>query len=165
MTGLEPLQDKVLEVALVVTNFSLDTLGTYHKIVYQKEEAFKKMSDYVRKMHEKTGLLAKIPKEGIPESRVDEELADFVKTHLPIGEKAIIAGNSIHQDRKFIDRYLKTFSALLHYRMLDVSSFKIVFNSLSQMKFKKMNTHAALDDINESIAELKFYIENMKALK
>ena len=165
MTGLNPLQDKILEVALVVTNFSLETLGTYHKIVYQKDEVLKGMSDYVRKMHEKTGLLSKVPNEGILETAVDEELVAFVKRHLPLGEKAIIAGNSIHQDRKFIDRYLKTFSTLLHYRMIDVSSFKIVFNSLSQMKFKKMNSHAALDDINESIAELKFYIENMKDLK
>lgn len=163
MTGLDPLHDKILEVALIVTNYSLEPLGTYHKIVYQNEECLGVMSEYVRNMHEKTGLLSKIPHEGIAESRVDEELMTFVKGYLPSGEKAIIAGNSIHQDRKFIDGYLKKFSSLLHYRMLDVSSFKIVFNTLFQMKYKKKNTHAALDDINESIDELKFYLDKMKA--
>ena len=89
---------------------------------------------------------------------LDDKLAEITLAHFKKKNPVVICGNSISQDRKFIDRYLPKFSERLHYRMLDVSSFKIVFREMLGREFIKQNTHRALDDIRESIAELKYYM-------
>ena len=92
----------------------------------------------------------------------DHELAAFIKSHFG-SERAILAGNSIMQDRLFIKRYMPLTDAQLHYRQVDVTSWKVIFNEIYDMRFKKKDTHRALDDILESIEELKFYMNAVKS--
>ena len=92
------------------------------------------------------------------EEDLDRTLGEIAIKHFKKKNPVIICGNSIAQDRKFIDKYLPNFAERLHYRMLDVSSFKIVFREMLGREFKKANSHRALDDIRESIAELKYYM-------
>lgn len=159
MTGLDVSKERIIEVAALVTDEKLNVLDTYETVVFQPQDLLDKMDDWNKTHHGQSGLLAKIPS-GKPESEVDRDLANFTKKHFT--EKAILAGNSIGQDRLFIDKYLKEFSALLHYRMLDVTAWKIVFENLYHQKFQKQDKHRAIDDIQESIAELKFYLNFIK---
>ena len=94
------------------------------------------------------------------EARVTEELLDFIRKNF--GEKAdvVLAGNSIHQDRRFIRRYWPEIDSRLHYRMLDVSSYKLVAQGLKKREFKKESAHRALEDIRDSIAELQYYLKH-----
>lgn len=160
MTGLDVEKEVIIETACIVTRVTpemkFEPLAQYHAIVCQPQEYLDRMDDWNQKHHSSSGLLAQIPGGKAP-ALVEEELCDLVRTHFGT-EKAVLAGNSIGQDRLFINRYMKDLSALLHYRMLDVTSFKILFNAMFNLKFKKKEVHRALDDIQESIDELKFYL-------
>ncbi len=159
MTGLDVSKERVLEVAVIVTDMKLEPLAQYEQVVFQDPELLAAMDDWNQKHHGGSGLLAKVPF-GKPEAEVDEDLYQLVKQNFD--ERPVIAGNSIGQDRLFIDKYFKKFSASLHYRMLDVTSWKLVFENIYQKKFPKQDRHRALDDIQESIDELKFYLSFVK---
>jgi len=156
MTGLDAVENVIIEFAGIVTDGQLKEQGQFHSVVYQPQEELDKMDEWNRKTHGGSGLLAKIP-QGKPLPEVEREVLDFLADHFSSGE-AIIAGNSIHQDRKFIDRYMPDLADFIHYRMLDVSCFKLVFKNMYDVHFEKGNSHRALDDIYESIAELKHYL-------
>src|SRR5690606_5123389 len=104
-----------------------------------------------------TGLLEKIPNGKDPQV-VEQELIALAKKHFG-NDKVLIAGNSIGHDKLFLNKYFKEFSKLLHYRLLDVTSWKLVFKDILKVKHQKKNTHRALDDIRESIDELKYYMK------
>jgi oligoribonuclease len=146
-----------LEVALVVTNQNLEPIFTFEKVVFQEQSILDSMDAWCTKHHGDSGLTAKVPS-GEKESVVESQLIDIFSQYSK-NDKAILAGNSIGQDRKFIDIWMPQLSQVLHYRMLDVSSFKIVFEGLYKMKFEKQKKHRAIDDILESIAELKYYLQ------
>jgi oligoribonuclease len=156
MTGLVVEKEVPIEVAAVVTDSAFNELGTYHTIIKQPQAYIDAMDDWNKRQHRESGLTALIPG-GIEPDVADRELAAFVKSHFG-SERAVLAGNSISQDRLFIRRYMPETEATLHYRMLDVTSWKVVFNELYNRKFKKKDGHRALDDIRESIGELKFYL-------
>ncbi len=156
MTGLDVNTEHILEVALIVTDAQMNVLDTYESIIYQPQSIMTNMNEWSTVHHKKTGLTDKVPF-GESLEVVEQQLIDILKKHSP-KEKAILAGNSIHQDRKFLDKWMEKLSNLLHYRMCDVSSFKIIFEHKYKQKFNKKNMHRALDDIHESIAELKFYL-------
>lgn len=156
MTGLVPEKEVPIEVAARVTDLQFNTLGEYHAVIKQPQKFIDGMDDWNKKHHGASGLIAAIPNGSAPEV-VDDELAGFVRKHFG-SEKAILAGNSINQDRLFIRLYLPKLEAALHYRMLDVSSWKVIFNNLYLKKYEKKQSHRAQDDINESIEELKFYL-------
>ncbi len=160
MTGLDVVENVIIEFAGIVTDVQLEELGQFHTIVFQPQEELDKMDEWNQKTHGGSGLLGNIPN-GKPLDVVETELLDFLADHFTSGE-VVIAGNSIHQDRKFIDRYMPRLAAFLHYRMLDVSSFKLVFKDMYKVHFAKGNSHRALDDINESISELKHYMGYIK---
>lgn len=158
MTGLDPVNDRILEAALIVTspNFN-ETLAEWETAVFQPPEIIAGMNEWCQKTHAESGLTERVP-HGITEEALDDKLASAAEQFW--GKQAVIlCGNSIGQDRKFVDRYLPRFAAHLHYRMLDVSSFKIVFQERYDQQFAKRGTHRALDDIRESIAELQFYLQ------
>jgi oligoribonuclease len=161
MTGLNVDHEVIIEVAALVTDLKFKELDLYHAIVNQPQIYLENMDDWNQSHHKDSGLLALIPSGKSPDV-VENDLLEFLDRHFK-DEKAIIAGNSIGQDRLFIDRYFTQFSQRLHYRMLDVSSWKLIFNNVYQLKYEKKSAHRALDDINESIAELKFYMEHIKA--
>ena len=156
MTGLEPSRDRILEAAVVVTDLQFSVVQSYETAVFQTPELLAGMDTWCKDTHGKSGLTARVPS-GISEQLLDEQL-EQLSTQQFGKDKVVLCGNSIGQDRKFVEAYLPRFSARLHYRMLDVSSFKIVFENLFRKKFKKENKHTALADIHESINELKYYL-------
>ncbi|HEY8279249.1 MAG TPA: oligoribonuclease [Bdellovibrionota bacterium] len=162
MSGLEVSKCRILEVAAIVTNRDFVPLETYHAIVYQPPEVLEAMDAWCKENHGKSGLTAAVAK-GVPESEAEKQLLALIDRHFPAKERPILAGNSIGQDRKFIDAYMPALAERLHYRMLDVSSFKIIFNDRFGLRYEKRGTHRALDDILESIAELTLYLSHVRA--
>lgn len=161
MTGLNPGHDRIIEVAAVVTDFDFQELDTY-------KAAIAHANDLVLPLFEDSPFWTESPQAykqmledmatGVPEQTVQRELCGFIAKHFE--EPAILAGNSIHQDRRFIRQWWPDVEKMLHYRMLDVSSFKIIMEQRGH-RFEKQEKHRALDDIRESIAELKFYLEKL----
>lgn len=163
MTGLDVTRERIIEVAAIVTNANLEPLDTFESVVYQDAQFIENMDEWNTNQHNKSGLVAKIP--SAPKQEViEKKLCEFVKKHFA-KEPAILCGNSIGQDRKFIDAYMPELSKLLHYRLLDVSSWKIIMNSRFGVEYEKSDQHRALDDIKESINELKTFIDFIEKAK
>lgn len=156
MTGLDVEKEVPIEVAAIVTDHAFQSLGEFHAIIRQPQRFLDSMDAWNQRQHLETGLVDLIPG-GKEPAIADRELAGFIRHHFG-SERAILSGNSIGQDRLFIRKHLPLTEATLHYRMVDVTSFKVVFNELYDQKFQKKDTHRALDDIHESIAELRFYL-------
>ena len=162
MTGLNVEREVVIEVAAIITDYDFNEYASFETVIKQPKSYLDAMDKWNREHHMKSGLTEKVPFGMLPDI-AEEELMLLVKGHFPPGgEKPILAGNSIAQDRLFIDRYFKQFSKMLHYRMLDVSSWKIIMRNKYNLEYKKKNAHRALDDIRESMDELKFYLEHLK---
>ncbi len=161
MTGLDDQTDQILEVAAVVTDMDLNSKGEFHRIVFQPKEVLDGMNDWCKKTHGASGLTAACAT-GTPLSQVESELIEMLKKHFRSNERIVIAGNSIGNDRRFIDRYMPAFAKKLHYRMVDVSSYKEIYRDRYKLGFKKANSHRATDDIHESIRELAFYLSFVK---
>lgn len=161
MTGLDPKKDVILEVAAEVTDFKFKTLGSYEAVIKQSKRRLKHMNEWSKEHHAKNGLIDRIADSGKPEKEVMREFVGFIKGHFG-KEPAILAGNSIHNDRIFIMRWWPEVEELLHYRMMDVSSFKIWMQGNKRAEYRKKDVHRAFDDIQASIAELQFYLEKLK---
>ena len=157
MTGLEVAKCRILEVAAVVTDGNFKPLEDYQTAVFQSAEVLDAMDAWCKENHGKSGLTALVAK-GKPEAQVEKELIAMIDRHFGPKDRPILCGNSIGQDRKFIDAYMPELSKRLHYRMVDVTSLKIVFQDKFRISFEKKGTHRALDDIRESIAELNHYL-------
>lgn len=157
MTGLDVDKEVIIEVAGIVTDLKLETIDTYHAVVKQPQEYLDRMDEWNRTHHGKSGLLDLIPN-GKDPSVVEDELLSFLDKNFK-GDRAVLAGNSIYQDRLFINKYFLRLADKLHYRMMDVTSFKLIFNYMYQISYaKKTSQHRALDDIQESINELRKYL-------
>lgn len=158
MTGLDSQKDVILEVAAEITDMSFKTLGSYEAVIKQSDRKLKAMTEWPKKQHAISGLTERVRTEGRPENEVKHELVGFIKAHFG-DEPAILAGNSIHNDRLFIKRWWPEVDAVMHYRMLDVSSFKVLMQGKYGVMFEKKEVHRAFDDIQASIAELQYYLE------
>lgn len=163
MTGLDVEKEVIIEVAAIVTDLDFKELDTYHAVVKQPQKYIDGMDAWNTEHHGASGLTAAIPT-GKEQDVVENELLALISKHFGNNnkERPIIAGNSISQDRLFIAKHMHSLNAALHYRMLDVSSWKIIFAEKYNLKYEKQNTHRALDDIRESIAELKYYLGKIK---
>jgi oligoribonuclease len=161
MTGLDDLADRILEVAVVVTDLELRPVKEYHRVVYQPPEVLENMNDWCKKTHGESGLTAAVPG-GTPLGTVERELIALAGEFWPPRERIVLCGNSVGNDKRFIDRHLPEFAKLLHYRLIDVSSFKEVFREMYKVGFAKANAHRAVDDVHESIRELKHYLGFVK---
>ncbi|MEO6761224.1 MAG: oligoribonuclease [Candidatus Saccharimonadales bacterium] len=161
MTGLDTTKDVIIEVAAIVTDFDFKTLATYEALVAQPEDKLTSMNPWAQAQHDGSGLTDRVRREGRPEADVTRELSQLIQTQFG-AEPAILAGNSIHNDRQFIRSWWPDVEALLHYRMLDVSSWKIFMQAAHGLQFDKMESHRALGDIQASIAELEYYLEWFK---
>lgn len=157
MTGLDEKTDSILEVAAMVTDPQLKTLEEYHRVVFQPPEVLAGMNDWCKKTHGESGLTTAVP-QGTPLGEVERELLGLLSRHFSPNDRVLLAGNSIGNDRRFIDRYLPALALRLHYRMIDVSSFKEVYRERWGLTFQKANAHRAIDDIRESIKELEFFL-------
>lgn len=161
MTGLDVAVDQLVEVAVVITDFDLAILDPGFNVVIKPEQsAFDNMSDFVRQMHDSSGLLEAIP-DGLPLAKAEELVLDYIRTFVPTAQHAPLAGNTIGTDRAFLARYMPLVDTHLHYRNVDVSSIKeLVRRWLPRVYFnapEKNGGHRALADILESIRELEYY--------
>lgn len=156
MTGLEVETNVPIEVAAIVTNWQFEPLEEYHSVIFQSQERLDAMDEWNQTHHRASGLYDLI-KSGRPCSEVDTALEDLCARYFK-KDRPVLAGNSISQDRLFIRAYMPKLEKRLHYRMLDVSSWKVIFNGVYNRPFKKKDSHRALDDILESINELKHYM-------
>lgn len=163
MTGLDPEKDRIIEVAVEVTDFDFKTLASYEAVISQTKKSLKKMNEWSLRQHKASGLTERVKKEGRNEREVAREITGFIKSQFG-HEPAILAGNSIHNDRTFIKKWWPEVEEVLHYRMLDVSSFKILMQTKYGVNFAKKDVHRAFDDIQASIAELQYYISALKNL-
>ncbi len=162
MTGLDPEKDKILEVAAIATDMNLKPVATYEAVVKVDDELIKArmVGEFWEKNAKSRDALIAQNTSGKPVAEVERELLDFIDANF--GKTVYLAGNSIHQDRKFIEREMPALNQKLHYRMLDVSAWKIYFENALNKKFTKPENHRALDDINGSIEELKWYLTFFK---
>lgn len=158
MTGLDVTKDVIIEVASEVTDFNFKTLANYEAIISLTEDELSAMNEWSQEHHAKSGLIDKIRKVGRPEKEVVHELVGFIKAQFG-EEPAILAGNSIHNDRSFIKKCWPEVESLLHYRMLDVSAWKIIMQAKYGVMYEKKEVHRAFDDIQASIAELQYYLD------
>lgn len=159
MTGLDSHKDRILEVAIIVTDFNFKELITYEAIIKQDEEVLKNMSPWAQEHLGANGLIDKIKQSGRQEDEVVDEIVELVNKNFD--QPAILAGNSIHQDRRFIREWWKPVDEKLHYRMLDVSSFKVLMQGKYGQEFRKPDEHRALEDIRGSIQELGYYLRKL----
>jgi oligoribonuclease len=156
MTGLDVRSDKILEIAVIITDYNYNVLDTYHQVVYQPQEILENMNEWCKENHGKSGLTAAVAN-GTPLSIVEQDMVHLVEKHYGKNEKVVVCGNSVGMDKLFIDEHMNLFSSLCHYRVLDVTSFKEFFRSKYGVNVQKVKGHRALDDIRESIEELKYY--------
>ncbi len=164
MTGLDPVEDRILEVAAIVTDWDLNELVTYEAVKQVGPNLIKKRmvgEFWEANATARDGLITQNAT-GKNGRTVENELLDFLDEWFPKEERIILAGNSIHQDRKFIVNEWGRLDKRLHYRMLDVSAWKVVFEHKFHKKFAKPEAHRALSDIRGSIEELKYYLKKIK---
>jgi len=166
MTGLFPSDDLILEVAAIVTDWNFKEIATYQGVIKNKaalmnERMTLNSSFWDLNPGSKDGLL-KQNQTGKSLSAIEKELLAFIEKNFKPGVPVLLAGNSIHIDRRFIIANWPKFDARLHYRMLDVSAWKVVFEGKFHKKFAKPDAHRALDDIRGSIAELQYYLKKLK---
>jgi oligoribonuclease len=159
MTGLNPDLDVVLEIACIVTGPDLVPIDQYHAVIFQPEAALERMSDFVRDMHTRNGLIQRVRGSRTELKEAEAATLAMIAKHAKPGE-GVLAGNSIHQDRRFMYRHMPALEGYLHYRQVDVSTLKVLREAWhpNVPKFEKPGKdHPALADIKESIAELEYY--------
>jgi|SRR5690625_70358 len=160
MTGLDPEKERIIEVAVVVTEANLEVVAEGPVLViHQSDALLDAMDDWNKSMHGRSGLIDKVKQSTLTEAQAEEQLLQFLHQH--VKEKiSPLCGNTVSQDRRFMYRYMPRLEAFFHYRNLDVSTLKELARRWKPevvSSFKKENKHEALADIYESIAELKHY--------
>jgi oligoribonuclease len=160
MTGLQPDSDRVIEIALLVTDAQLEPIATGPVLViHQPDAVLEAMDSWNRSVHAKSGLVERVRASALTEAQAEGEALAFLKRHVPAGVSPM-CGNSICQDRRFLARWLPRLEAHFHYRNVDVSTLKELvkrWKPEALKGFSKEGKHEALADILESIEELKFY--------
>lgn len=164
MTGLDPNQNVVIEVAVVITDSELNILAESPSYaILQPDTELAKMDKWNVSTHTRSGLLERIASSGIELAEAEKQILKLLKKHVAKGSSPL-CGNTIHQDRKFMVLYMPVLEEYLHYRNIDVSSIKELarrWNPSIYDGFKKHNKHEALADIHESIEELKYYRQHL----
>lgn len=163
MTGLNPDTDRIIEVAMIITDSDLNILAQSEVLViHQPDSIIDHMDKWNTTTHTRTGLVDKVKASTLTEAEAEEKLLAFISEWIP--EKASpMCGNSIHQDRRFMVRYMPRLEAYFHYRNLDVSTLKELarrWNPAIVKGISKKGAHQALDDIKESIEEMAYYREH-----
>ena len=166
MTGLDLSRHVIVEIAALVTDGQLEPLDDgIDVIVHQPPEALAEMDDFVRKMHTKSALIGAIESSTVSLADAGAQTLAYIRTHVPDAGVAPMCGNSIGVDRRFLDQYLPELDQYLHYRSIDVSSFKELcrrwYPAVYKKRPHKAETHRARADVQESIAELRYYREHM----
>ena len=162
MTGLEPEKDKILEVAAVATDMELNEIARFQAVVKVDDKLMRERmvgEFWEKNAKSREGLMAQ-NESGRPVAEVEKDLLKFLDENF--GKEVYLAGNSIHQDRKFIEREMPELHRRMHYRMLDVSAWKIYFEQALGKRFTKSENHRAEDDVAGSIEEFRWYLTFLK---
>ena len=168
MTGLDPERERIIEMATIITDGQLVEIATGPDLVIQQpDEIHAAMDDWNQKHHGGSGLVARVKASEIDCANAEAQTLAFIDAHCSAKDRPVLCGNSIHQDRRFIRRYMPALEKRLHYRMVDVSSVKELarrwYPAIIAKQPQKKETHRALDDIRESIDELRFYRQHVFA--
>ncbi len=162
MTGLDVSRHTIVEIAVLITDSELEIVDEgVDLVVHQPPAAIAEMDDFVRKMHTRSGLLPAIEASTLSLDAAGAQVLEYLARHVPKPGTAPLCGNSIGVDRRFLDQYLPAVDQYLHYRSIDVSSFKELCRRWYPAVYKgrpdKAESHRALDDIRESIEEMRYY--------
>lgn len=166
MTGLDPARDVIVEIATLVTDDQLEIVAEGPDlVVHRPADALAGMEDVVREMHTRSGLLAAIEASTVSLDEAGAATLAFIKAHVPAPRSVPLCGNSIGTDRRFLAAYLPEIENYLHYRSIDVSTLKELAlrwaPDVVESAPRKESTHRALDDIRESIDELRWYRDHL----
>jgi oligoribonuclease len=162
MSGLDPERERIIEIATILTDGQLTEIAVGPELViHQSDEVLAAMDDWNTKHHGGSGLTERVRQSLISDAEAEAQTIAFIDAHVSPRERPVLAGNSIHQDRRFIRRYMPMLEKRLHYRMVDVSTIKELarrwYPQVIARQPSKRDTHRALDDIRESIDELRYY--------
>ena len=164
MTGLDPATDGLLEIATIITNYDLDIIARGPELaIRQSERKLEAMDKWNQRTHRKSGLLDRVREEGVSVAEAERQTLNFVRRYCYV-RTAPLCGNSIGQDKRFLAKYMPQLHDFLHYKIVDVSSIKVLASEWYRGKYKsppKQEQHRALADIEESIAELAYYREHV----
>ncbi|XP_070839868.1 small fragment nuclease [Chaetodon trifascialis] len=165
MTGLDIEKDRIIEMACIITDSDLNILAEGpNLIINQPDSLLEGMSEWCKEHHGKSGLTQAVRDSKITVEQAEYEFLSFIRQHTPPGQ-CPLAGNSVHADKRFLDKYMPQFMYHLHYRIIDVSTIKELCRRWFPEEYKmvphKKATHRALDDISESIKELQYYRVNV----
>lgn len=165
MTGLDPVEDRILEVGAIVTDWDFKEIARFEAVKKVGPNLMKQrmVGEFWDEFSDVRDALIAQNADGKNGRTVENELLAFIDEHIGTEGKVLLAGNSIHQDRRFIANEWQRLDARLHYRMLDVSAWKVVFEGKFRKKFSKPEAHRAIDDIRGSIEELQYYLKKVKA--
>lgn len=167
MTGLNPREDRIIEMAIIVTDHDLNIVAEAPVIaVWQSDETLAKMDAWNQKHHSASGLIQRVKASTIKEAEAEQMMLDFLQ-HYTLPDKSPMCGNSICQDRRFLSNYMPELEKYFHYRNLDVSTLKELAKRWApevHKSFKKKSKHIALEDIRDSISELSHYREHFLKL-
>lgn len=160
MTGLNPNEDRIIEIATIVTDAQLNILAEGPVFaIHQSENLLEQMDDWNTKQHNASGLVARVKASTVTEAIAESETLDFLKQWVAPG-KSPMCGNTVYQDRRFLYRYMPALEQYFHYRLLDVSTLKeLALRWVPSIYggYQKTSKHLALEDIRDSINELKYY--------
>lgn len=166
MTGLDPVRDLPLEVAMIVTDWDMKEIAAWEGVIRYDSRELGARLDANREFWDENAPARKGLEEqnerGVTRQEFEQQILVFLDEYFDEG-KVLLAGNSIHQDRRFIAQWLPEFDTRLHYRMLDVTAWKVVMEAKYGKKFAKLETHRALEDIRGSIMELQYYLKKVNA--
>ena len=160
MTGLDPEKERIIEIATVVTDSHLNVVAEGPVFaIHQPDSLLQAMDNWNTKQHNGSGLVARVKSSHVTEKEAEEATLNFLKQYVPAG-KSPMCGNTIYQDRRFLCKYMPVLEKYFHYRLLDVSTLKELALRWAPQVYagvQKESKHLALDDIRESIEELKYY--------
>lgn len=160
MTGLEPETDRIIEIATIVTDSELNIVAEGPVMaIHQTPSLLDEMNSWCVEQHGKSGLTQRVRESHIAENEAEKKTLEFLKKYVPV-KTSPLCGNTVYQDRRFLVKYMPALENYFHYRLLDVSTVKILAQKWAPdiaKGFKKDSTHLALQDIRDSIEELRYY--------
>ena len=163
MTGLDPLRERIIEMAIIITDADLNTLAESPVLVVNQPDAIlDAMDEWNTKQHGGSGLVDRVKASDLNEAQAEAQMLEFLREHTDAGTSPM-CGNSVHQDRRFLNRYMPALEDHFHYRNLDVSTLKELVRRWRpdlMAGLTKKGTHLALDDIRDSIDEMRYYREH-----
>jgi oligoribonuclease len=167
MSGLDPERERILEIAVLVSDHDLNLVAEGPElVVHQPHSVLDAMDEWNREHHGASGLVDRVRVSTLSDEQAEAEILEFLRKHCARGESPL-AGNSVHQDRRFLRRYMPALDAFLHYRIVDVSTVKELarrwYPAVYEAAPEKVETHRALADIHESLEELRWYRERIFA--